>query len=498
MKQKILFATIFLLLAAASLSAQSYYIGNPSANCAGCHSEAVGIWQASKHAGSFTNHQSFLSFECMKCHNTGWDTETVNYGVDEYVTSNPGGTPDYTVTDQTNFDLVKNVQCESCHGTQGTSNRQIDFGTHFGPRVTDFGAEKCGTCHNDKHHPYFDEWTESTHSSGAPSFINRASYSSCMKCHFTQDFVAYVTDPAYDATTFQVEGGDENLKPITCVACHDPHGNSNDGNLRNVPDAFAGKPLCDVCHNAAHVTSVNLTRNPSHTKALVIDGSPFFGFQYPGQTYENSFHTNISNRCESCHVHKGADDATGHKFLPSEEKCQQCHADFNLTGFDYRGVQTEIMGLIDQLQAKLDAATSADSLTDTFLQARYNLRSAQAEGSYGIHNTKLVRKLLNDAIGSLTGVASENGVPATYQLAQNYPNPFNPATTIKFSVPEASNVKITVYDALGEEISVLVNEYLTPGNYNTSWNAAGNASGIYLYKLETTGFTKVMKMLLVK
>ncbi len=93
---------------------------------------------------------------------------------------------------------------------------------------------------------------------------------------------------------------------------------------------------------------------------------------------------------------------------------------------------------------------------------------------------------------------NSNEIPSEYSLQQNYPNPFNPATTIKFSIPSASNVKLVVYDAAGQVVNVLVNAELAAGNYNYSFNAYNLASGVYFYKLEAGEFSSVKKMLLVK
>ena len=91
-----------------------------------------------------------------------------------------------------------------------------------------------------------------------------------------------------------------------------------------------------------------------------------------------------------------------------------------------------------------------------------------------------------------------NEIPSEYSLQQNYPNPFNPSTTIKFSIPSASNVKLVVYDAAGQVVNELVNAELGAGNYNYSFNAVNLASGVYFYKLEAGEFSAVKKMLLVK
>ena len=93
---------------------------------------------------------------------------------------------------------------------------------------------------------------------------------------------------------------------------------------------------------------------------------------------------------------------------------------------------------------------------------------------------------------------NNNQIPGAYKLEQNYPNPFNPVTTINYGLPKGSNVKLTIYDILGREVEVLVNEFRAPGNYSVNFDATNYASGVYLYKLETNGFTDTKKMQLIK
>jgi protocatechuate 3,4-dioxygenase beta subunit len=91
-----------------------------------------------------------------------------------------------------------------------------------------------------------------------------------------------------------------------------------------------------------------------------------------------------------------------------------------------------------------------------------------------------------------------NVVPQTYELSQNYPNPFNPTTEIRFQVPVVSNVKLVVYNLLGQEVAVLVNERKEAGSYQVAFNGANLASGVYLYQLKAGSFVQTLKMLLVK
>ncbi len=88
--------------------------------------------------------------------------------------------------------------------------------------------------------------------------------------------------------------------------------------------------------------------------------------------------------------------------------------------------------------------------------------------------------------------------PIEYSLEQNYPNPFNPSTTIKFSVPEATRVTLTVFNTLGEEIAVLVNQFMEAGTHQVNFNAVNLNSGMYFYRLEAGDFVQVKKMTLLK
>jgi hypothetical protein len=89
-------------------------------------------------------------------------------------------------------------------------------------------------------------------------------------------------------------------------------------------------------------------------------------------------------------------------------------------------------------------------------------------------------------------------LPTVYALEQNYPNPFNPSTMIEFSLPEATDVSLTIYNTLGQKITELVNGKLEAGHYNYQWNASNLATGMYIYELRTDNFVSVKKMLLMK
>jgi len=83
-------------------------------------------------------------------------------------------------------------------------------------------------------------------------------------------------------------------------------------------------------------------------------------------------------------------------------------------------------------------------------------------------------------------------------LLQNYPNPFNPSTTIKYELPSSSEVRLSVYDMLGREISVLVNEKKGVGVHEVKFDAAGLSSGVYFYRLQAADLVQSKKLLLMK
>ena len=115
---------------------------------------------------------------------------------------------------------------------------------------------------------------------------------------------------------------------------------------------------------------------------------------------------------------------------------------------------------------------------------------------------------INGIVNSVESDNTEGTKPEEYSLSQNYPNPFNPSTTIKFSLPEQSGVRLTIYNLLGQEVTEIVNEEMSAGKYSVVWNGTDRSglkvsSGVYLYKIRANGksgknFTKIRKMILLK
>ncbi|MBK6878582.1 MAG: T9SS type A sorting domain-containing protein [Ignavibacteria bacterium] len=119
------------------------------------------------------------------------------------------------------------------------------------------------------------------------------------------------------------------------------------------------------------------------------------------------------------------------------------------------------------------------------------LLSMQTSNLYKMKSTYSVLTSINE-----TQISSS--VPSGFDLSQNYPNPFNPSTLIKYSLPTEGNVTLKVYDQLGREVSTLSEGFKTAGVYEATFDASKLSSGVYFYKLASSGFEMTKKMLLVK
>ena len=105
----------------------------------------------------------------------------------------------------------------------------------------------------------------------------------------------------------------------------------------------------------------------------------------------------------------------------------------------------------------------------------------------------------NFTITTVSGITNNQIAKPTFQLSQNYPNPFNPSTMINFSIPKMSKVNLNIYDVKGQLVATLINNELrTEGNYSIEFDGSTLASGVYFYKLQSSEFTDIKRMILLK
>ena len=112
------------------------------------------------------------------------------------------------------------------------------------------------------------------------------------------------------------------------------------------------------------------------------------------------------------------------------------------------------------------------------------------------YNNPLYHQNINGVPLPIKG--NSNKTPSDYNLYQNFPNPFNPVTSICFDVPTKSFTKLIVYDILGKEVNVLIDDEMNPGTYKITWDGSNFSSGTYFYRFESGNFVSIKKLTLIK
>lgn len=502
----------------------------------------------------------YYNASCFKCHTTGYDhnNQASNDGFDD-VASSLGwifyppvavGKWDTLKANFPRLTQLANIGCESCHGPGG----EHALGGSKNKIHISYKSGSCMQCHGEiGYYNKVAQWENSIHTSPvwSGSFAQGSSsqnnnLQNCIRCHDGQGFTNFTKGKTTNTAGWNV-GKHTN---IGCPTCHEPHG----GGLRPTPAGSdtlgnglqytgGGKGrLCMNCHK---------TRRSADTYASTQVNNANWGPHYSVQTdiylgknvaefgsaYPSTPHNIImQDACVDCHLSASPDSTSpnynkmgDHTFkLNNPEtnsylttKCQPCH--YNKTKWedfiakaDYDGngtveyIQKEFDGLMKKLKYYLPPA-GVDSvawqairdLNDPVInKAYYNYRIFYADGSKGMHNTLYTINALRASILAIGGVISSTQegleIPFEFALAQNYPNPFNPTTKIDFVLPEASKVKLTVYDITGKEVAVLVNENKNQGKYSVDFDGSKLPSGVYLYNIQTDKHSATKKLVLMK
>jgi subtilisin family serine protease len=151
-----------------------------------------------------------------------------------------------------------------------------------------------------------------------------------------------------------------------------------------------------------------------------------------------------------------------------------------------------LMAGASALLLEVDPSLTPMQLANLLKSTASQSNNPDNEYGWGIINTYAALQSL------ITSTDKNNKVPEDFFILQNYPNPFNPSTKIRFSVPERSQVRLTLYDLLGREIAVLFNEEINPGTRELEFNGNGLASGTYLVKMVANNYQKTLKISLLK
>lgn len=159
----------------------------------------------------------------------------------------------------------------------------------------------------------------------------------------------------------------------------------------------------------------------------------------------------------------------------------------------------------DQQDWTLVATRTTPSYTDPDFQLNspgdlytvyYKVRTKDTQGSYSIFSDIISTSATR--VYWKIGEVAQNNLPDKFSIKQNYPNPFNPSTTIDYSVPEASNVTIAIYDHLGREVASVVNKNHNAGFYSATFDAGKLSSGVYFYTIKAGSYAATKKMILMK
>ena len=439
--------------ASITINAGLYLGDSNSPSCATCHAGVGTEYLSTNHAvatqkqfDAMEGGSSHFASYCLDCHATGYDTNALNDGFDDFTFVFPDtfatGIYDSMKTAYPDAMARANVQCEACHGVGSEHNGN----TADNKMLKSLDSKTCAICHDSGTHHFEPlQWDNSGHAN-PPSYPG-GGRNSCRGCHDGAQFIQYVngeTITSMDVST-----------PITCATCHDPHNAENEHQVRTitatlsndevVTDGGTGK-LCMNCHQSRReANSYTETGSGSHygphyvPQADMLNGTNAvtFGFELPTSPHLQS----VENSCVGCHMSSGSivdgayPTAGGHSFAVVDEDgnhkvdiCTDCHGDVGAT-FDEKkyffngdadhdgdgaaeGLTEEVEGMMEELASLLPHADSVDGYDphdtvtdDTFTKvekkAAFNYELVYYDHSHGIHNPAYTVALLKVSIEAL-------------------------------------------------------------------------------------------------
>lgn len=376
--------------------------------CSVCHQQTHKEWLGTSHVKALSTLIEYPQGDmsgnvvCLSCH-------TVGFG-------KPGG----FVSLQTTPDLA-GVQCESCHGPGSEHVARGGDKTKILTLPNILSASVCGRCHRGSHHPQIEEWENSAHSEMTPApanyFRQNRNVEVCGPCHSGdyQVTTAVLGRPAPQGVELKFSQ--------TCAVCHDPHqrtgndphpqpGRDHQLRLTTVSLEVEKPNLCGQCHRRRpEDTPQKVSRPPHH--------SPQFSFLLGEggvvSTTEpiRSAHANVPGQCVHCHMFAKSFESeekpaiTGHLFRPDYQACAPCH-DVTTAKTLVEGTQNNIKTELEALKARLDkwgnweyqsnkGPQDQSGIPDAIKEARHNYYYVLNEGSYGVHNGKYARALIEYA-----------------------------------------------------------------------------------------------------
>ncbi|MCJ2562678.1 MAG: ammonia-forming cytochrome c nitrite reductase subunit c552 [Candidatus Thermoplasmatota archaeon] len=350
------------------------YVGSDA--CMTCHSEQYDGWNATLHPNSWDTLivDPLKQEECEHCHVTGYD-DVVNGGFDPAT--------DLPVE-------MRGTQCEACHGP---GEDHVNSGDPVDTQVN-LSARVCGAiCHQEEHHPYYEEWNQSGHSLSLISLRGAAGAAedACLECH-SADYILNEEPDRPSIATAEFA--------ITCSVCHDPHNITNPYQLRWPKDE-----LCERCHYPDGAIPGDPIYHPQSSMRDGRSGAPILG---------EAFMPDVE--CADCHIYMDmSDNITGHSFTQKPEACVECHqttppiysvelAEIQIAQWrtqtwtriiDVQQVVVRAEGAIEDAPNYGFPESTLQVAADLYNEANYSFSFVVADGSGGAHNPAFASALLN-------------------------------------------------------------------------------------------------------
>jgi len=453
---------------------------NIAKNCAGCHSNGLEIWQDA---------------------NNEWLMKGAPVADEsKYV----GMVNVFDIDGDGALDQI-NTTCERCHGPGGDHAATGDITKIINPSklTADQANNLCGMCHsrgkslpnNTFGFPFHDDTLEGwevgdmvsdIYTDGGGYYGDKVAEGAQTSTQHHQQFLDFFRS---SKPSFQ-------FHQVTCFECHDVH-NEEKHHIRTqmaetdslgaeilVTTENDNNTLCLACH-ATHGDFENISVEMVADYDNNVAGIGAIVSAHTNHAYDPAGSGN--SRCTKCHMPKvgksaEAYDMHSHTFavIPPQKTKEFAMPNACATSC-HRGIEN---GPSPIFNTGADASLTDWTETADIALADKLMETYGPNGSWWNHTVSVER--------------IENVIPQEFTLSQNYPNPFNPSTTIDFSITKQSPVNITVYDAVGQIVEVLVNDFVPAGSYKITWNASKFASGVYLYRMDTGDFVKTQKMILLK
>lgn len=495
---------------------------------------SVAVWSSSFAQG--TTSQTNDLQNCIRCHDA---KGFINYTIGQTTNTTGMLATDHNV-----------ITCQTCHDphkaelrTSPVAGDTLGNGFKYSVTGSDFGGEGklCMSCHKARRDnvsyvatnvtsahwgPHHNAQTDILLGQNAAEFDGPYAQSnhkyavanSCVDCHMVPGIGSYPTPTPNSNTvgdhTFRLRNPANNFQyTVGCQSCHGPKTSfddfvaamdyDNDGTIEGVQHEVEGlihwliywlppAQVDSVSWQLIRDTPNNTNLKKAYWNLQLIEGDGSHGMH-------NTKYT-ISVLLKSIYMIGGDVPVELLSFTGALDNNVvnlkwETGSEVNNKGFN---VERKVNGEWKSISFVNGKGTTTETTSYTYSD---DLRNANINGTV-VYRLKQV-----DLDGSYTYTKeiefNLGQVPQEFALEQNFPNPFNPSTTIKFAVPVNGNVKLAVYDAMGNLVKVLVDEAKTAGKYEVTWNGENNsgskvASGVYFYKVSAGTYTMTKKMVMMK